>query len=132
MDIETLDNPFIKVTWEDIPENFTQEKIKRVRSYFKRKYNSKNVTVLTKVVDKNSSEELNIDIEQNVMDTSYQKDLMEQFVKVNDINVDIELLKRMDDKVNSKMADEMSINTKYKRVFVRNIKSKNLKFMEKD
>ncbi len=80
MDIETLNNPFIKVTWEDIPENFTQEKIKRVRSYFKRKYNSKNVTVLTKVVDKNNSDELNVDIEQNVMDISYQKDLMEQLL----------------------------------------------------
>ena len=125
MDIETLDNPFIKVTWEDIPENFTQEKIKRVRSYFKRKYNSKNVTVLTKVLDKNSSDELNVDIEQNVMDISYQKDLMEQFVKVNDITVDIDLLKRMDDKVNSKMADEMSMSTKYKRVFVRDIKFSN-------
>ena len=65
MDIETLDNPFIKVTWEDIPENFTQEKIKRVRSYFKRKYSSKNVTVLTKVVDKNNSDELNVDIDSN-------------------------------------------------------------------
>ena len=125
MDIETLDNPFIKVTWEDIPENFTQEKIKRVRSYFKRKYNSKNVTVLTKVIDRNNSDDLDIDIEQNVMDTAYQKDLMEQFVKVNDINVDIGLLKRMDDKVNSKLADEMSMNTKYKRVFVRNIKFSN-------
>ena len=125
MDIETLNNPFIKVTWEDIPENFTQEKIKRVRSYFKRKYNSKNVTVLTKVIDKNNSDELNIDIEQNVMDISYQKDLMEQFVKVNDITVDIDLLKRMDDKVNSKMADEMSMSTKYKRVLVRNIKFSN-------
>jgi len=125
MDIETLDNPFIKVTWEDIPENFTQEKIKRIRSYFKRKYNSKNVTVLTKVVDKNNSDELNVDIEQNVMDISYQKDLMEQFVKVNEITVDIDLLKRMDDKVNSKMADEMSTSTKYKRVFVRNIKFSN-------
>ena len=125
MDIETLDNPFIKVTWEDIPENFTQEKIKRVRSYFKRKYNSKNVTVLTKVIDKNNSDDLDIDIEQNVMDTSYQKDLMEQFVKVNDITVDIDLLKRMDDKVNSKTDDEMSTNTKYKRVFVRNIKFSN-------
>ena len=122
MDIETLDNPFIKVTWEDIPENFTQEKIKRVRSYFKRKYNSKNVTVLTKVLDKDSSDDLNVDIEQNVMDISYQKDLMEQFVKVNDITVDIDLLKRMDDKVNSKMADDMSMNTRYKRVFIRNIK----------
>ena len=125
MDIETLDNPFIKVTWEDIPENFTQEKIKRVRSYFKRKYNSKNVTVLTKAIDKNNSDDLDIDIEQNVMDTSYQKDLMEQFVKANDITVDIDLLKRMDDKVNSKLADEMSMNTKYKRVFVRNIKFSN-------
>ena len=27
MDIDKLENPFIKVTWEDIPENFTQEKI---------------------------------------------------------------------------------------------------------
>lgn len=125
MDIETLDNPFIKVTWEDIPENFTQEKIKRVRSYFKRKYNSKNVTVLTKVLDKDSSDDLNVDIEQNVMDISYQKDLMEQFVKVNDITVDIDLLKRMDDKVNSKMADDMSMNTRYKRVFIRNIKFSN-------
>ena len=59
------------------------------------------------------------------MDTSYQKDLMEQFVKVNDITVDVDLLKRMDDKVNSKMDDEMSTNTKYKRVFVRNIKFSN-------
>jgi len=125
MDIERLENPFIKVTWEDIPENFTQEKIKRARSYFKRKYNSKNVTVLTKVVDRNNSDDLDIDIEQNVMDTTYQKDLMEQFVKVNDITVDIGLLKRMDDKVNSKMADEMSMNTKYKRVFVKNIKFSN-------
>ena len=32
--LKNLKNPFIKVTWEDIPENFTQERIKRVRSYF--------------------------------------------------------------------------------------------------
>ena len=51
MDIDKLENPFIKVTWEDIPENFTQEKIKRVRSYFQRKYKSKNVTLLTKSID---------------------------------------------------------------------------------
>ena len=50
---------------------------------------------------------------------------MEQFVKVNDITVDIDLLKRMDDKVNSKMADDMSMNTRYKRVFIRNIKFSN-------
>ena len=33
---DKLTNPFIKVIWEDTPENFTQEKIKRLKSYFKK------------------------------------------------------------------------------------------------
>jgi len=37
MEIDKLENPFIKVTWEDNPENFTQEKLKRVRSSFQNK-----------------------------------------------------------------------------------------------
>ena len=35
-----LDNPFIRVVWEDVPDNFTQERLRRVKSYFKKKYNS--------------------------------------------------------------------------------------------
>ena len=31
-------NPYIKVTWEDTPENFTQEKLARIKTYFKKKY----------------------------------------------------------------------------------------------
>ena len=101
MEIDKLENPFIKVTWDDAPENFTQERIKRVRSYFQNKYNSKNVTVLTRTIDRKSGEELDIDLEQNVMDMSYQRNLMSQFVMANDIMVDLELLKRLDDKVNA-------------------------------
>ena len=125
MEIEKLENPFIKVTWEDIPENFTQEKLKRVRSYFQNKYNSRNVTVLTKAVDRNTDSELDIDIEQNVMDTNYQKNLMTQFVESNDMQVDLNLLKRLDEKVNTKMSEEMTIDTHYKRVYVKNIKFSN-------
>jgi len=132
MDIDKLENPFIKVTWEDTPENFTQEKIKRVRSYFQRKYNSKNVTLLTKATDRNSTGELDIDIEENVMDTTYQKNLMEQFVKTHSIGVDLNLLKRLDDKVNSKMSDELNINTKYKRVYIKKIKFSNFLSFGKD
>lgn len=132
MDIDKLENPFIKVTWEDTPENFTQEKIKRVRSYFQRKYNSKNVTLLTKAVDRNSTGELDIDIEENVMDTTYQKNLMEQFVKTHSIGVDLNLLKRLDDKVNSKMSDELNITTKYKRVYIKKIKFSNFLSFGKD
>jgi len=125
MEIDKLENPFIKVTWEDNPENFTQEKLKRVRSYFQNKYNSRNITVLTKAVDRNASGELDIDIEQNVMDTNYQKNLMTQFVENNDMEIDVNLLKRLDEKVNSKMAEEMTIDTHYKRVYIKNIKFSN-------
>ena len=44
-------NPHIKVTWEDSPENFTQEKLKRVRNYFRKKYNSERVNLVTKIRD---------------------------------------------------------------------------------
>ena len=125
MNIDTLENPFIKVTWEDIPENFTQEKIKRVRSYFQNKYKSKNVTVLTKAIDKTSGDELDIDLEQNVMDTNYQRSLMSQFVMSNDMKIDIDLLKRLDDKVNMKISEEADVDTKYKRVYIKNIKFSN-------
>ena len=125
MEIDKLENPFIKVTWEDIPENFTQERIKRARSYFQNKYNSKNVTVLTRVIDKKSGEELDIDLDKNVMDPVYQRNLMSQFVMANDMGVDIKLLKRLDDKVNVKISDEIEIDTKYKRVYIKNIKFSN-------
>ena len=125
MDIDKLKNPFIKVTWEDIPENFTQEKIKRVRSYFQNKYNSRNITVLTRAVERDGTGDLDIDIEQNVMDTIYQRNLMTQFVENNDMQIDISLLKRLDEKVNVKMAENVNIETHYKRVYIKNIKFSN-------
>tara|TARA_R110000765_G_scaffold117921_3_gene211927 strand:+ start:15281 stop:17608 length:2328 start_codon:yes stop_codon:yes gene_type:complete len=125
MEIDKLENPFIKVTWEDIPENFTQEKIKRVRTYFKNKYNSKNITVLTRSIDRKTGDNLDIDLEQNVMDPLYQRTLMSQFIMSNGMDVDIELLKRLDDKVNAKISDEAGTDTKYKRVYIKKIKFSN-------
>ena len=122
---DKLDNPFIKVTWEDIPENFTQERIKRARTYFQRKYNSKNVTVLTKAIDRKDGDELDLDIEQNVLDPLYQRNLMSQFVMANDMGVELDLLKRLDDKVNAKIADEAESDIKYKRVYIKKIKFSN-------
>jgi len=49
LDVELLENPYIQVVWEDTPENFTQERIKSVKQYFQKKYNSTNINVITKV-----------------------------------------------------------------------------------
>lgn len=132
MKIDKLENPFIKVMWDDIPENFTQEKIKRVRSYFQRKYNSRNVTVIPRAIDRNASGELDIDVDKNVMDTEYQTNLMSQFVKNNDMGVDLELLKRLDHKVNLKLSEGVTNKTQYKRVYVKSIKFSNFLSFGKD
>ena len=49
LDVSKLENPDVQVVWEDTAENFTQERIKSVTTYFSKKYNSTNVNVLTKV-----------------------------------------------------------------------------------
>ena len=48
LDFSKFNNPSIQVVWEDLPENFTQDKIKSVKHYFSKKYNTTNVNVLTK------------------------------------------------------------------------------------
>ena len=51
--VTKLDNPYVQVVWDDYAENFTQEKIKSVRHYFQKKYETTNVNVITKTkVDK--------------------------------------------------------------------------------
>ena len=52
-------NPFIKVTWIDTFENFTPEKTNRVKTYFQKKYNSKNVKIVTRMVSYKNETKLN-------------------------------------------------------------------------
>ena len=71
--VETFENPYIQVVWEDTPDNFTQERIKRVRAYFEKKYGSKNVNVVTKV--KSTEDEVqSVDVSMNILDENFQKD----------------------------------------------------------
>ena len=64
--VDEIENPYIQVVWEDTPDNFTQERIKRVRSYFEKKYGSKNVNVVTKV--KSSNEEIqSVDVSMKIL-----------------------------------------------------------------
>jgi len=42
LDVSKIENPYIQVVWEDIPENFTQERVKSVELIL-----LKNITALT-------------------------------------------------------------------------------------
>ena len=89
----SYNNPFIKVTWEDVPENFTPEKIRRVKSYFQEKYKSKNVQVITKTLSNVKETKLqSLEATDNILDHQYQKTLMKDFIKENNINIKWDML----------------------------------------
>ena len=104
IDTTKLDNPFIKVIWEDNPENFTQEKIKRLTSYFKKKYNSERVNIVTRVNGlENGTTQM---ITQNVIDPNYQKKLLKEFLEEQEVKVDWEKLMKLDSRVEEKVGTE--------------------------
>lgn len=99
-----MSNPFIKVEWEDTPENLTQERIKRVKTYFEKKYNSTNVKIVTKIVSDSSNTKLkSLDVSDNILDHQYQKQLVKDFIEDNKINIKWDMVNRLDDRVNGEI-----------------------------
>ena len=119
MNITDLENPYIKVTWEDDPESFTQERIKRVKQYFQKKYKSRNVVLVTKTQER-SGDVLHINLEDNILDTKNQKELIKQFIDVNEIDVDVERVFSLDNKINEKLALKGE-RGRYRKIFLRKI-----------
>jgi DNA repair exonuclease SbcCD ATPase subunit len=119
-------NPFIKVTWEDTPENFTPEKIRRVKSYFQDKYKTKSIQVITKsLVDKTNIKLESLEASDNILDQQYQKNLMKDFIKENNITIKWELLDRLDNRVNGEI-DKLNENkVRYNKWFVKKIEFSN-------
>lgn len=118
--------PFIKVVWQDVPENFTNERLKRVKSYFQEKYNAKHVQVITKSIVHNKDTKLkSLDVSESILDTNHQKNLMRDFIKENDIQVDWNKIDRLDNKVNEKILFNNNNKIKYNKWFIKKIEFSN-------
>jgi len=121
-----MSNPFIKVTWEDVPENFTSEKIKRVKSYFQDKYKSKNVQVITKsLTNVNNTRLESLEASDNILDHQYQKKLMKDFIKDNDIDIKWELIDRLDNKVNIQIDEQNQNKVRYNKWYIKKVEFSN-------
>jgi len=119
-------NPFIKVTWEDTPENFTPEKIRRVKSYFQDKYKTKSIQVITKSLTNKSDIVLeSLEASDNILDHEYQKKLMKDFIKENSIQTKWELVDRLDNKVNGEIDKTNQNKVRYNKWFVKRIEFSN-------
>jgi len=124
IDVETLDNPYIQVVWEDTPENFTQEKIKSVKSYFHKKYNSNNVNVVTKAKVQDEVQE-NVDASINIMDKNYQRELIKNILESRGLTTYIDQIMNIDSAVENKMIlNEVEI-TPFKKWYIKNIEFSN-------
>ena len=124
LDVETLDNPYIQVVWEDTPENFTQERIKSVKQYFTKKYNSTNINVITKVKMTEDTQQT-IDVSVNIMDRNYQKELIKSLLESKGQEQYLDQVIGIDNLVENRMlANEVEV-TPFKRWYIKKIEFSN-------
>jgi DNA repair exonuclease SbcCD ATPase subunit len=119
-------NPFIKVEWEDVPENLTQERIKRVKTYFEKKYKSTNVKIVTKISNGGSNAKLkSLDASDNILDHQYQKNLVKDFIKENKIDVKWEMVDRLDNRVNGEIDKLNQHKVRFNKWFIKKVEFSN-------
>jgi DNA repair exonuclease SbcCD ATPase subunit len=122
----TYENPYIKVVWQDTPESFTAEKINRVKSYFQKKYNTKHVQIITNAISNVEQTKLkSLDISENISDSEYQKILMRDFIKENNIEVNMPLIERLDSRVNEELFKVNGAKIKYNKWYIKKIEFSN-------
>jgi DNA repair exonuclease SbcCD ATPase subunit len=118
--IEEYENPYVQVIWEDTPENFTQERIKSVKQYFTKKYNTTNVNVITK---SKQSEEVTqtVDVSFNIMDKNYQRELIKSMLESKGSMDLYDSIISIDGAVDNKLLVEDVELTPFKKWFIKKI-----------
>jgi DNA repair exonuclease SbcCD ATPase subunit len=112
------------VVWEDSAENFTQEKIKSVRHYFQKKYQTTNVNVITKTrVSEDTTH--NVDISFNILDENYQVELVKSYLETKGKEDYLDKILELNSVVDNKLILSQTEATPFKRWFIKNIEFSN-------
>jgi len=125
LDFSKFENPTIQFVWEDLPENFTQDKIKSVKHYFQKKYNTTNVNVLTKVKNVEKDTMQSIDVSVNISDANYQLELLKKFLESKGYGNYHENILSINRMVENKMLEKQEESTQFKKWYIRNIEFSN-------
>jgi len=105
----------LRIFWEDKAENYTQQRRKKVESYFRNKYGVKKVNLIfkpTKINEKTGKVE--IDISENIMDDNYQKKLFASWLSLTNHEVEWERLLALNTKVQEKLEQERDIDYRHR------------------
>jgi DNA repair exonuclease SbcCD ATPase subunit len=125
LDFSKFENPTIQVVWEDFADNFTQDKLKSVKSYFQKKYNTTNVNVLTKTKLVDEETTTTIDVSMNITDPIYQLDLLRQYVTSKEMEDKIDDVLNINQIVENRLQEKDVEVTQFKKWFIRNIEFSN-------
>lgn len=125
LDFSKYENPVIQVTWDDLPENFTQDKIKSVKHYFSKKYNTTNVNVLTRAKNVEIETMQSIDVSVNISDENYQLDLLKSFLESKGYTSKTEEILLINKMVENKMSEGNESQSQFKKWYIRNIEFSN-------
>ena len=125
LDFSTFENPIIQVVWEDLPENFTQDKLKSVKHYFSKKYNTTNVNVLTKAKNVETETMQSIDVSVNINDPQYQLDLITNYLKSKGYEDKADDVLGINKMVENRMSGDEENQAQFKKWYIRNIEFSN-------
>lgn len=98
----------VRIVWEDTPETYTKQLKSKIITHISEKYNvnKKNVHVVFKPI-KLSSDGKKVEVDctsmENIMDVNYQRQLFEQWLKLNDKKINIKQINKLDSIVNSEL-----------------------------
>jgi len=125
-DLENLifEDPHIQVIWEDTSDNFSSEKIKRVKSYFEKKYRSRNVNVVTRIKSEKIEIIDNID-NVDILNKNFQKDLLIKFLEEKGFIDDKDKILEIDDYVNKSMNESELDYKPFNKWYIEKIKFSN-------
>jgi len=125
IDFSKFENPNIQVVWEDYNENFTQDRIKSVKHYFQKKYNTTNVNVITKAKVQKEDGEQTVDVSVNIMDTNYQVELLKQFLTSKNYDKHLDDILNHNKMVENKMQETETDSAVFKKWYIKNIEFSN-------
>ena len=108
----------VKVYWDDKPENYSKDAKSNIKSVVAKKYgfNKNNIDVIykpIKITETGEVIEINGATIDNIMDIQYQRELMKEWLKRENREVDFERIISLDEKVNAELTiDNDSVQQK--------------------
>jgi DNA repair exonuclease SbcCD ATPase subunit len=119
-----FEDPHVQVIWEDFPDNFSGEKIKRIKSYFEKKYRSRNVNVITRIKSNNIDTIKDVN-NLDVLNKDFQKELIVSYINDLGYEKDKEKILEIDDYVNKSMSQSELDYIPFNKWYIEKIKFSN-------